>query len=318
MKDLWPIVVSVLGVFLVMLIGGVCRRRNWITRESDHSLASLIANVLLPAYFVSRILAGPQFESMSSAWQPPLFGFLMTSLGFGIGFLFATKLGSSVGLKSESQQRAFALCVGICNYGYVPLPLAETFYPDAVVPLILHNVGVDLALWSVGVAIISSERSRGWLRLFLSPPLIAVVAAVCLKSTIDTNQIPRQLMFVFETLGNCAIPLGLLLSGAIMMDLIADSSWLRSPAIHFSAIVIRQLLMPLLMIGTALLVSFGNSMNDVVLLQAAMPAAVFPIVLVRMYSRDTTTAIQVIVSTSIAGLILIPIWLFIGKLIFSS
>jgi hypothetical protein len=56
----------------------------------------------------------------------------------------------------------------------------------------------------------------------------------------------------------------------------------------------------------------------VVLLQAAMPAAVFPIVLVRMYSRDTTTAIQVIVSTSIAGLILIPIWLFIGKLIFSS
>ena len=44
-----------------------------------------------------------------------------------------------------------------------------------------------------------------------------------------------------------------------------------------------------------------------------MPAAVFPIVLVRLYDRDTTVSIQVIVSTSLAGLVLIPAWLLLAQ-----
>jgi hypothetical protein len=58
-------------------------------------------------------------------------------------------------------------------------------------------------------------------------------------------------------------------------------------------------------------------MQEVVVLQAAMPAAVFPIVLVRLYNRDTTTAIQVILWTSFAGVVLIPLWLLLGSLVFS-
>jgi len=316
MNDLLPIVGSVLGVFLVMALGGVCRRRGWIAQQADHSLAKLIANVLLPAYFVSRIFAGPQFESLALAWQPPMFGFMMTSGGFAIGYLFAKKIGPRIGLVNDSQQRAFALCVGICNYGYIPLPLAERFYPDAVIPLILHNVGVDLALWSVGLAIISGGTQDGWKRVFLSPPFIAVFVASFMKVVVDVNQIPLELMFVVNALGDCAIPIGLLLSGAIMMDFLSDVSWMRSPAIHVSAIVIRQLILPSLMIAAALLLSVGKSMQEVVLLQAAMPAAVFPIVLVRLYERDAETSMQVILSTSLAGFILIPVWLFAGGLIF--
>ncbi|MDB4759888.1 AEC family transporter [bacterium] len=317
MNDLWPIVASVLGVFLVMLIGAICRRVNWITRESDHSLASVITNVLLPAYLVSRILSGPPFDSGVSAWYPPAFGFAMTGLGFGIAFLFAKRVGPHVGLTTDSQQRAFALCVGICNYGYIPLPLAESFYPDAVVPLILHNVGVELALWSVGVGIISGGNGKAWHKVLLSPPFLAVLFACCLKPFVDPTQIPTMLSFVFNTLGNCAIPLGLLLSGAIMMDFLSDTSWMKSYKIPVTAILLRQLLMPCLMITTAMLFSVGTSLKEVILLQAAMPAAVFPIVLVRLYDRDTTTSIQVIVSTSMAGFLLIPAWLIFGQWIFA-
>ena len=317
MNDLWPIVASVLGVFLMISIGAICRRMGWITRDSDHSLANVITNVLLPAYLVSRILAGPQFDSSASAWQPPAFGFAMTSLGFGIAFLFAKRIGPWVGLKNDSQQRAFALCVGICNYGYIPLPLAETFYPDAVVPLILHNVGVELALWSVGVAIISGGTGKAWNKVVCSPPFLAVIIACCVKSFVATNQIPNIFLIVLNPLGNCAIPLGLLLSGAIMMDFLSDSSWMKSYKVPVSAILIRQLLMPCLMIATALLLSVGTSMREVILLQAAMPAAVFPIVLVRLYDGDTTVSIQVIVSTSLAGLLLIPAWLILVQLIFA-
>ena len=318
MNDLWPIVASVLGVFLVIMTGAFSRRMGWLMPGADHSFASLITHVLLPAYFASRILAGPPFESSMAAWQPPAFGFMMTVLGFGLAFLFAKQVGPKIGLRSDAQQRAFALCVGICNYGYIPLPLAESFYPGAVVPLILHNVGVDLALWSVGAAIISGGRGKAWYKALFTPPLIAVVIACCLKMLVDPTQIPNMLLFVFDTLGNCAIPLGLLLSGAIIMDFLAETAWTKSFAVPVIAILLRQIVLPCLMIGTALLFSVGTQMEEVVLLQAAMPAGVFPIVLVRLYDRDTTVAIQVIISTSLAGLVLIPAWLLIGQLIFAS
>ena len=317
MDDLWPIVTSVLGVFLMMAIGAICRRLRWLTQESDQSLAHLIKNVLLPAYFASRILGGPLFDSSADAWQPPAFGFALTALGFVIAFVFAKRVGPRIGLKSPSQQRAFALCVGICNYGYIPLPLAEHFYPEAVVPLILHNVGVELALWSVGVAIISGGDGSSWHKVLMSPPFLAVIIACCMKQFAAAIAIPDLFSFTFNALGNCAIPLGLLLSGAIMTDFLADPTWMKSYKIPASAILLRQFLMPCLMMSTAFVFSAGTSMNQVILLQAAMPAAVFPIVLVRLYERDTTVSIQVIVSTSLAGVFLIPAWLFVGQLILS-
>ena len=313
MEHFWPILGSVLGVFFVMGIGAFCRRREWLTREADRSLANLAANVMLPAYFISRILDGPQFASLETAWTPPLFGFLATTLGIVLGMIFARKFGPTIGLDSDSKQRAFALCVGICNYGYIPLPLAETFYPEAMLDLILHNVGVDLALWSVGVAIISGVTSRGWKRAILSPPFLAVIIACVTKATVHPDLLPQTLISTVRGLGDCAIPMGLLLSGAIIVDFISDWSWFRDPAVNLSAICIRQLLLPALMISVAMTFGMNTEMRKVVLLQAAMPAAVFPLVLVRLYERDTATAIKVILSTSLAGILLIPAWLLLGQ-----
>jgi len=114
-------------------------------------------------------------------------------------------------------------------------------------------------------------------------------------------------------LGNCAIPLGLLLSGAMIMDFLRDSKWAGSAPMLMAAIGIRQILMPTLMLLAAGALASTVELRQVMMLQAAMPSAVFPIVLVGLYGRDTATALRVILSTSVAGVVLIPMWLAIGK-----
>ncbi|MFK8115435.1 MAG: AEC family transporter [Rubripirellula sp.] len=313
MQNLWPIVASVLGVFLIIGIGGICRRLQWLTPESDRSLASLAANVMLPAYFIHHILSSEKFASISSAWGPPAFGFLATALGFGISFLAARVLGRFIGLDTDSKQRAFALCVGVCNYGYIPLPLAEQFYQSALVDLILHNVGVDLALWSVGIAIISGTTGGGWKRAILSAPFLAVLFAISIRQLGWDQFIPAPILNAVGTLGNCAIPLGLLLSGAMIMEFLSESNWKGSAKMVFAAITIRQGIMPVLMLLATAAAANTIELRQVMMLQAAMPVAIFPIVLVRLYQRDTETALRVILSTSLAGVVLIPIWLAVGK-----
>lgn len=312
MDDLWPIIASVLGVALVMATGALCRKLRWLTAQADRSLANLTANVLLPALFFDRVLASPDFASLSDSWIPPLVGFTVTAVGFGVTALVVYFIGSWIGLFSAEQRRAFVLCVGICNYGYIPLPLAYQFFPKAEVPLIIHNVGVDLALWSLGVMIISGKLKGQWRRALLSPPLIAVVLALVLRQFGGVNWVPTPILHVTRSLGQCSIPMGLVLSGAIIVDFLPQIKWHQGKRVVVTAIALRLLLLPLGMLSLARYGGLTTEMQQVLLLQAAMPAATFPIVLVLLYGQDINTALKVVLGTSLVSLVTIPLWLWAG------
>ena len=312
MQEFLPIVASVIGVFLVIGVGAFCRHRDWLTREADRSLANLTTNVLLPAYFIEKILEGPQYQSLHDAWQAPAFGFVVTSGGLLLSLLFARVLGPWLGMRTDSSQRAFALCVGVCNYGFIPLPLAEKFYPDSVIDLIIHNVGVNLALWSVGIAIISGSARGGLRKALLSPPFLSVVIALVLRYTPLGEHLPSPALTAIQACGACAIPMGLILSGAIIVDFLRDSSWLGSPGILISSLALRHAFFPVCVLSLASLAG-STGLREVLMLQAAMPAAILPIVLVRLYDRDTETALRVVLASSVVGVVTIPAWLAIGK-----
>lgn len=313
MADLLPIFSRVMGVFLVMGVGAFARRRNWLTRESDVSLARLTANVLLPALFIDRILAGSRFDSLLVAWVPPAIGLGTTTVGLLLALWLTRRWGPVIGLGSDAAQRAFALSVGIANYGYIPLPLAQYFYPEAEISLILHNVGVDVALWSVGVWVIAGGKDSSLKRSLLSPPIVAVVCAIVIKQLGLAGHVPAPVMQMTHALGECTIPLGLVLSGAIIIDFVGQTQWRSAGATMLAACGYRLLLMPVLMLGLASLVPLTLDVRQVIVLQAAMPSAVFPIVLARLYDKDTTTALHVILATGLAGILTIPLWLYAGR-----
>ncbi len=296
-----------------MVVGALGRRLNWLTNESDKSLANLTANVLIPAFFFSRIVASDQFDSFAESWLPPTVGFLSTCGGFAVAGLVAWGLGPWIGLRDPASQRAFALCVGICNYGYIPFPLAEYFYPEAVVTLMLHNVGVDVALWSVGVMIVSGHFTKQWTRAVLSPPLLAVVLAILIRQFGWADEVPGPVMQLTDSLGQCAIPLGLVLSGAIILDYVRLVRWGENLSTIVAAVALRQLLIPAALMAFALFAAIPVDLQQVVLLQAAMPAATFPIVLVLLYNQDTGTALRAVLGTSLTGILTIPVWLVVGK-----
>ena len=311
MATVSPIIASVVGVFLVMLLGAVARHRGWLTREADTTLANLTANVMLPAFFIAQFFGSDQLHSWSGATLPPLLGFVTTGLGFLIGWLIARWMGPLIGLTNDSQRRAFAICVGICNYGYIPIPLAQEYYPDAVVDLIIHNVGVDLALWSIGIYMIGEAGLSGVRRAVCSPPFVAVLFSLIMIATGLDTKVPKSIMTAIDQVGSCAIPLGLLLSGAIIVDFLKTSRLRGGWRLLLASVVIRQAVLPLMILAMALPLA-STDLRIVLMLQAAMPAAVFPIVLVKLYGRDTDTALRVVLGTSLFGILTIPIWIAIG------
>jgi predicted permease len=317
MDELWTISASVLGVFLVMLIGGLGRWLNWLTRDSDRSLASFIANVLLPCLFFDRLaMEGGDVVGMNN-WVPPLFGFACTCGGFLLAYLFARFVGPFIGMVEDSTQRTFALCVGIANYGFIPLPLATQFYPDAYNTLLVHNVGVDLALWTVGIFLLTGGTSVTMAvslrRALLSPPLLAWGFAMLVRFGGWVPYVPAPIAQATHALGECLVPMGLVLSGAIIVDYLARFEFRKSWHILVGASALRLLCFPVLILLSAALFPVTIELSQVLLLQAAMPVATFTIVITQLYGRDVTTAVGIVVGTSLLGILTIPAWMVIGS-----
>lgn len=305
---------AVTGVFLVMLIGGCARHWKWFTKEVDQSLATFTSYVLMPSLFFHRIILDRNLSSDLDAWFPALVGFLYTALGILIAWWIAKSFGRFAGLPTASEQRTFALSAGINNYGYIALPLADLFYPTCVVTLMIHNVGVDLALWSVGLFTISGKGLKdSWKRIVFSPPLLAVLLAVMIKHWGLEHAVPSALLQTTEKLGRCSVPMGLVLSGAILYDYSRHVEWNLASRILSFAIAMRLILLPWLILAIGAWWTSSESLKQVLLLQAAMPAATFPIVMTRLYKQSVETAWIIVVGTSLLSLFTIPIWMVIGR-----
>lgn len=307
------IATTVSGVFLVMAVGAFARYMKWFTSEVDRSLAAFTTNVLLPSFFFHRIMTDTKLSTSLSEWTPSLYGAGLTAFGFGISLSVVWLVGRWFGLNAPSERRSFALCTGIANYGYIAFPLAEAFYPGCVVALLVHNVGVDMALWSIGLYIISGQGlKKTWRRVVFSPPLVSVVIALTIRQLGGQEFIPIPLLNMSEQLGRCSIPIGLVLSGAIIFDYAGRVKFSEAWRPFVLAVAVRIVLLPIVFLAVAKFGNLSRELQEVLLLQAAMPSATFPLVMTRLYNQSVETAWTVVVGTSLMGIVTIPLWMVFG------
>jgi len=303
-------------VFGVMALGFVVRRLNWLTEEADHSLLRLVVNLLIPAFILDTVLGNDALRRPENLFIPPLLGFLNVAIGLGLARLAVRWTG----LRTPAEKRTFTLTTGFQNYGYVPLPLSMLLFDQATTGVLcVHNVGVETAVWTLGVAVISGAGFSGGWRKVINAPLIAIVAGVALNfAGLDTRHpgvAAQSMLTTIHMLAQCAIPLGIVLIGATIADHIGElhggGAW-RTLTV---AAVIRLGVIPLVILAPALWLPgplISAELKQVLLLEAAMPSAVFPIILSKHYGGDPPTALRVVLGTQLLGLLTIPLWIRLG------
>jgi predicted permease len=200
--------------------------------------------------------------------------------------------------------------VAIYNYGYVPLPLALSLFDrDTAAVLFVHNIGVELALWFFGLTLLAGQGMRqGWKRV-LNPPVLAILGALVFNALVRRESVPELLLFPVHWLGQCAIPMGLILIGAIMADHARDFVSRQGGRVMGWSCFLRLGVLPVLFLTLARVLPASPELKRVILLQASMPAAVFPIIMARQYGGDPATAVRVVIATSVGGLVTIPLWI---------
>lgn len=296
-------------MFALIGVGVAARRVHWIEGEAETSLIRLVVNVCYPCLIFESVAGNTALQSPGNLLVPPLLGFGVTWLSIRAGLLVARAIGLHVG----TGLRTFALAVGIANYGYLPLPIMEAIWgPESRGVLLVHNVGVEIAIWTVGVLVLSGQSLReGWRKL-VSPILITLALAVACNLTQLTPYLPGVITKTVHALAVCAIPLGLIMTGVNLAQYLKEPRELFDPKVSGAAMLLRLGALPIGILALAKFLPCSIELKRVLVVQAAMPTAVIPIIIARLYGGHPRTAVQIVLGTTALGIFVIPLWLRAG------
>lgn len=309
MSEFNTVLNAVLPIFAIAAVGALIRQLNWLTSEADTSLLRVTVNLLVPCLIFDSILGNRAFEVRSNIFLPPVVGFVTVAIGIPL----AMAVQRFTGLADDRGRRTFVFSTAVYNYGYVPLPLAlSLFDKETAAVLFVHNVGVEIALWGFGMAMLTGATLRESWRKFLNPPLIMIVLTLALNFTIGKEHVPAFVVTTAHMFGSCAIPFGVLLLGAILADHAHEFRAARGGRVAILSSLLRVGILPVLFLLLAKYLPCSVELKRVIVLEAAMPAAVFPVVMARHYGGDPATALRVVLVTSLIGLATIPLWIRAG------
>jgi malate permease and related proteins len=310
MSTYWQLLQVLAPLFALIAIGVGMRRAEWLTAAADESMLKVLIRFFYPCLILDNVLGNQALQVPGNLLIPPVIGFATIALGIA-GALWA---GRRLGMEPSGGLRTFAFTTGIYNYGYIPIPLMAALYgPTSLGVLLVHNVGCEVAIWTVGVFVLAGLPLReGWRRLF-NPPVCSLLAALALNLLGGTPHLPTFVLTVIHLCAQCAIPLGLLLIGATLENLLLrKTASLFDFKVTVAACVLRLGLYPLAFLFLAWILPVSIDLKRVMVVQAGMPAGIFSVVIAKHYGGREEVSAQVALATGLLGLVVIPLWLQLG------
>jgi predicted permease len=300
---------AVAPVIALIALGLPLRRANWISEAGEDTLLILIVRVLMPCLIFESVAGRSTVGASGEVLLPPLAGFVLTSLSVVAGWYAAKALGLTVG----HGLRTFALTVGLTNYGYLPLPLLDALYgQESRAWLFMHNAGVEAAIWTTGVLVVTGESPRAAWRKLLNMPLLALLVALAVRLTGLHALIPQVGWQFIHALAVCAVPLGLLMTGASFAPHLSDPKQLVNPRVIGTAWLLRLAVLPWVYLLAARYAPVPVELKQVLVVQAAMPAAVVSVIVARIYGGQPLVSVQIILGTTALAVFTIPFWIKFG------
>jgi hypothetical protein len=324
MHEYLQILGGVFPLFLVMAVGAAVRRVRLLNEQADRTLLDLSVHLLSPCLILDHLMSSQALRQWGNLCWGPMLGFFCTAGCIGIAAIAAQLFG----FKKAAQWRTFAFAAGIFNYGYIPVPLIDTLYgANALSILFLFNLGTETAFWTVGFASLEGRTLFTDWRRALTTPVRAILLGISINlatywlgihlddAALDAAAWGWPVKVLFATIhlvGLCYIPLALLLIGATMADFWGEFRTTHGIGVMGLSLAVRNLICPLGFVLLAWLLPISLELKETLVVQAAMPAGVFVLLLARHHGGDVPVALQVIFSTSAAAIVTLPLWIHFG------
>ncbi|MFZ2282028.1 MAG: AEC family transporter [Prosthecobacter sp.] len=300
--DYFSILSVAVPVYLTMAAGALARKTGLLKPEADVSLMKLSVMMLTPALIIERVVGNPAVMRLPPVLIAAGLGYALVALGIAFTYFVAPLIG----LKKGEGRRTFSVACGLQNYGFVAIPIVTALFPDkgTLGVLFTFTLGVELACWTAGVGLLTGLDKAPW-RLALNAPVLTILTSLLLNFTGLHAHVPLVAHNTFAMLGACAVPLAVLLIGASIADLwgLGAMQW----KVAIVSPILRLGIIPVAFLLAAYHLPISLDLKRVIVVQGAMPSAVFNIMIARLYGGHASTAVQVVMATTIVSCVTTPL-----------
>jgi len=239
-------------------------------------------------------------------WILPLSGLLIALSGLGMAALL---------FGADPKKQPFVSMAGFQNAVYIVLPIGQLVYPDQFDRLALFCflliLGQSPIMWSLGKVLVSGRQDTAivW-KEFVTPPLVATLAAIFLVVSKTSAMLPQNLLSAMDLLGQATVPLAVFILGATLGSIaLKDMPPLQDV---FRVAGVKFVLVP----AAAFAVMYGLDLYQsmplfcsLIILQTSSPPATNLILMVRNYGGNTQAVASMMLLQYLICILAMPLWL---------
>jgi predicted permease len=304
---------AVAQIFLLAAIGYFLVKKDLLGAEGLDSLSRLAIEITLPLLIFCQLIKDFNFTLYVNWWLFPLISIAIAIAGSCCGLLFT---GFIKGLQYKLQ---FLSLVTFQNSGYLPLMLIAALLPAdkagvMFIYLFLFLTAFNLVMFSAGVHMLCFHKNRKFeLASLFSPPVIATIFSLAIIFFGLNKFIPDALLKPLRLLGECTLPLGLLVVGGNLAQI--SLARINKKEIFF-LVLAKLILLPALGLWLVVKLRPPELIGLLIIVQLAMPPATTLSVIIRHYKKEDLLISQGIFFGHVLSLLTLPVILSLYFMLF--
>ena len=296
----------VLTIFLMIGAGMLLVRLGWLTDEHQEVVSRLVVSVGLPAMIVHNIFTQFTREDLMSSAVGILIPVMSIVAAVLVGLLAARAFRIP-----KARRGVFVCMVAFSNSVFIGVPVSLALFGEKAMPYaLMYYIANTSIFWSWGYALMrgdSGQKAKLDIKKILPLPLTTFIVAIAL--VLVGVSLPTFILDAAKYIGGLVTPLSMIFTGMVLMRML-ESGKVRWQKGYALVLVGRFLIAPaLLILSTRLFPAAPTLMQNVLLIQAAMPVMSQTPIVAKASGGDEEYAAGGVARTALCSLIAIPAYM---------
>ncbi len=303
---------SILTIIIMFMTGWVLTHVGWLDEKTSVIFSKIIVNVSFPCYMLWNLMSNfdkAKLQELSGGLIIPITSILLS--------YFLSVLVSNL-MKIDPKRKGIFRCIFFTsNTIFIGLPVNLSLFGAESTPYVLiYYIANTCFFWTLGNYEISKDGegnrekqkfSFDAIKKIANPAMAGFVVAIIL--ILLEVQLPRFVMDSCKYIGELTTPLAMFFIGIVLHS--TPFKKLRIDRDIIVLLLARFVLCPVVVIALELFIPVPSMMAKVFVIQATMPAVTSTGVIAKQYGADVEFATIATVVTTIASMIVIPIYMIL-------
>lgn len=302
--EMSTIIKSVISLFLIMLVGVYCGKKEIINSNVSKGLTRILLEITLPCMIIVSFSL-PYYEGVKSN--------IMKTFCYSFLTYIIVAIASYLLMMPVKDERKLILHFAniFTNTGYIGFPILNVIYgAEAVMYGAIFNIFFTIFLWTYGVIIFKGKVEKQALvkeilTALKNPSLIAVYIGMAMM--LFNLKLPEVILASVNSIGNMTGPISMIIVGAFSYK-INVKEYLIDWTVYYG-IAVKLIIIPAFLYFISLLIKDRTIVSNSVIILASMPAAAMTSIFADSFNIKKDYASVFVVSTTLLSVFTLPILL---------